>query len=299
MLNDRGGTMIVQALLHGFVVFSAVLASNPEGNEPKVFNLTIALEKFVELFQKHYKTEVSWTDIRSEREEMKKLFETKKFYIQVEGGTVKMSDPKTGHGNRSLLYANLYDNESNATQTYTVTHTTIRKEKSSLKVTDAFTLGIEVSGGVSLKKVFGLSGTVGTKYNQETSTTDSQTKLKTFAVSTGVNVPPGKTVQVEWYATTAQTNIDWTCDMTITGYFALGLKKPFQDTSVLIIPASYLALANEELEMVGPRHARFVAKGVFTKVSVPESDIYTNDVTDTLKKKTLIVSGRSRMAGEF
>uniref|UniRef100_A0A0K8REY5 Putative cytotoxin-like protein n=1 Tax=Ixodes ricinus TaxID=34613 RepID=A0A0K8REY5_IXORI len=285
MLNDRGGTMIVQALLHGFVVFSAALASNPEGNEPKVFNLTIALKKFVKLFEEHYKTQVDWTDIQSENKRMKELFETKKFYIQVEGGTVKMSDPKTGHGNRSLLYANLYDNESNATQTYTVTHTTMRKEKSSLKVTDAFTLGIEISGGVSLKKVFGLSGTVGTKYNQETSTTDSQTKLKTFAVSTGVNVPPGRTVQVEWYATTAQTNIDWTCDMTITGYFALGLKQQFQDTYVLIVPAYYLALANEELEIAGPRHARFVAKGVFTKVSVPESDIYTNDVTDTLKKK--------------
>uniref|UniRef100_A0A6B0UCK0 Putative secreted protein n=1 Tax=Ixodes ricinus TaxID=34613 RepID=A0A6B0UCK0_IXORI len=78
MLNDRFGTMIVQALLHALVVFSAALASNPEENAPKVFNLTIALEKFVQLFQKYYKTEVSWTDIQSEREEMKKLFETKK-----------------------------------------------------------------------------------------------------------------------------------------------------------------------------------------------------------------------------
>uniref|UniRef100_A0A6B0V6M1 Putative cytotoxin-like protein n=1 Tax=Ixodes ricinus TaxID=34613 RepID=A0A6B0V6M1_IXORI len=298
-MNDRSRTMIAQALLHGLVVFSASLASDPQENEPKVFNLTTALEKFVKRFQKQYKTEVNWTDIQSESEDMKNLFQTKKFYIQVEGGKVTMSDPKTAPGNRSLLYANLYDNESNATQTYTVTHTTIRKEKSSLKVSKGFTLGIETSGGVSLKEIFGLGGTFGAKYTSDNTTTDSQTKLKTFAVSTGVNVPPGKTVQVEWYATTAQTNIDWTCDMTITGYFALGLKKPFQDTSVLIIPASYLALANEELEMVGPRHARFVAKGVFTKVSVPESDIYTNDVTDTLKKKTMMVSGRSRIAGEF
>ncbi|KAM7290097.1 uncharacterized protein ISCGN_026769 [Ixodes scapularis] len=291
--------MMVQALLCGFLVFSVALASNLEEHETKVFNLTTALEKFVVLFEKQYKTKVDWTDIQSESQKMKDLFQTRKFYIQVEGGTVKMSDPKIAPGNRSLLYANLYDNESNATQAYTVTHTTIRKEKSSLKVSNGFTLGIETSGGVSLKKVFGLSGTFGTKYNSETTTTDSQTTLKTFAVSTGVNVPPGRTVQVEWYATTAQSNIYWTCDMTISGYFALGLKKPFQDTSVLIMPAYYLALANKELEIVGPRHARFVASGVFTKVSVPESDIYTNDVTDTLKKKTVIVSGRSRIAGEF
>ncbi|KAG0432632.1 hypothetical protein HPB47_020658 [Ixodes persulcatus] len=68
-------------------------------------------------------------------------------------------------------------------------------------------MGIETSGGVPLKQVFGLGGTFGTKYNSETTTTDSQTKLKTFAVSTGVNVPPGRTVQVEWYASTAQS---WT-----------------------------------------------------------------------------------------
>uniref|UniRef100_A0A6B0V8I6 Putative cytotoxin-like protein n=1 Tax=Ixodes ricinus TaxID=34613 RepID=A0A6B0V8I6_IXORI len=298
-MNDRSRTMITQALLHGLVVFSAALASNPQENEPKVFNLTTAIKKFVKLFEKHYKTQVNWTDIQSENKKMKKLFQTKKFYIQVEGGKVKMRDPKTAQGNRSLLYANLYDNESNATQTYTVTHTTMRKEKSSLKVTKAFTLGIETSGGVSLKKIFGLSGTVGTKYNHDNTTTDTQTKLKTFAVSTGVNVPPGKTVQVEWYANTAQTNIDWTCDMTITGYFAMGLKKKFQDTNVLIIPANYLAHANKELEIAGPRHARFMAKGVFKKVPVPESDIYTNDVTDTMNKKKIMVSGRSRIAGEF
>ncbi|XP_040063222.1 uncharacterized protein LOC115322957 [Ixodes scapularis] len=299
MLNDRSRTMIVQALFHCFVLFSGALASNPEGNEPKVFNLTIAMEKFVKLFEKQYKTEVNWTDIQSESEDMKNLFQTKKFYIQVEGGKVTMSDPKIAPGNRSLLYANLYDNESNATQTYTVTHTTIRKEKTSLKVSNGFTLGIETSGGVSLKEVFGLGGTFGAKYNSDKTTTDSQTKLKTFAVATGVNVPPKRTVQVEWYATPAQSDISWTCDLTISGYFAMGLKKPFQDTSVLIMPAYYLALANKELEIAGPRHARFVASGVFTKVSVPESDIYTNDVTETLKKKTVIVSGRSRIAGEF
>uniref|UniRef100_A0A6B0V8E1 Putative cytotoxin-like protein n=1 Tax=Ixodes ricinus TaxID=34613 RepID=A0A6B0V8E1_IXORI len=299
MLNDRSGTMIIQALLHCFVVFSAALASNPEGNEPKVFNLTIAIKKFVKLFEEHYKTQVDWTDIQSENKRMKELFETKKFYIQVEGGTVKMSDPKTGHGNRSLLYANLYDNESNTTQTYTVTHTTMRKEKSSLKVSKGFTLGIETSGGVSLKEIFGLGGTFGAKYTSDNTTTDSQTKLKTFAVATGVNVPSKRTVRVEWFATTAQSDIKWTCDFTLSGYFAMGLNETFQGYKVLIVPAYYLALANEELEIAGPRHARFVAKGVFTKVSVPESDIYTNDVTDTLKKKTLIVSGRSRMAGEF
>lgn len=79
----------------------------------------------------------------------------------------------------------------------------------------------------------------------------------------------------------------------------MGLKKQFQDTSVLILPAYYLAFANKELEIVGPRHTRFVASGVFTKISVPESDIYTNDVTNMVKNKTVIVSGRSRIAGEF
>ncbi|CAN8033108.1 unnamed protein product [Ixodes persulcatus] len=264
-----------------------------------VFNLTTALKKFVKLFEEQYKVKVNWTDIQSESEDMKNLFQTKKFYIQVEGGKVTMSDPETAPGNRSLLYANLYDNESNATQTYTVTHTTIRKEKSSLKVSKGFTLGIETSGGVSLKEVFGLGGTFGAKYNSDNTTTDSQTKLKTFAVATGVNVPSGRTVQVEWYATPAQSDIHWTCDLTISGYFAMGLKQDFQDTNVLILPAYYLAYANEELEIVGPRHARFVASGVFTKVFVPESDIYTNDVTDTVKNKTVIVSGRSRIAGEF
>uniref|UniRef100_A0A6B0V857 Putative cytotoxin-like protein n=1 Tax=Ixodes ricinus TaxID=34613 RepID=A0A6B0V857_IXORI len=299
MLNDRSGTMIIQALLHCFVVFSAALASNPEGNEPKVFNLTIAIKKFVKLFEEHYKTQVDWTDIQSENKRMKELFETKKFYIQVEGGTVKMSDPKTGHGNRSLLYANLYDNESNTTQTYTVTHTTMRKEKSSLKVSKGFTLGIETSGGVSLKEIFGLGGTFGAKYTSDNTTTDSQTKLKTFAVATGVNVPSKRTVRVEWFATTAQSDIKWTCDFTLSGYFAMGLNETFQGYKVLIVPAYYIALANKKLEKVGPRHMRFVARGVFKNVLVPGSDIYTNDVTDTMNKTKAVVSGRSRISGEF
>uniref|UniRef100_A0A6B0V9Q0 Putative cytotoxin-like protein n=1 Tax=Ixodes ricinus TaxID=34613 RepID=A0A6B0V9Q0_IXORI len=298
-MNDRSRTMIAQALLHGLVVFSASLASDPQENEPKVFNLTTALEKFVKLFEKQYKTEVNWTDIQSESEDMKKLFQTRKFYIQVEGGKVTMSDPKTAPGNGSLVYANLYDNESNATQTYTVTHTTIRKEKSSLKVSKGFTLGIETSGGVSLKEIFGLGGTFGAKYTSDNTTTDSQTKLKTFAVATGVNVPTKRTVRVQWFATTAKSDIDWTCAFTISGYFAMGLNETFLGTKVLMIPVHYLTLANHELKKVGPRHALFVARGVFKNVLVPGSDIYTNDVTDTMNKTKVVVSGRSRISGEF
>ncbi|KAG0416142.1 hypothetical protein HPB47_006674, partial [Ixodes persulcatus] len=219
--------------------------------EPKFFSLTTAMEKFVKVFEEQYKTKVNWTDMWSKTQEMKSLFETKKFYIQVEGGTMKMGDPQTGSGDRSLLYANLYDNESNATQTYTVTHTTMRKERSSVRVSNGFSMGVETSGGVSFKKLFGVGGTVGTKYNSDNTTTDTETKLKTFAVATGVNVPTRRTVQVEWFATMAESNISWTCDITFSGYFAMGLNETFEDTNVLIIPAHYLALANNELEIGG------------------------------------------------
>uniref|UniRef100_A0A0K8RKN0 Putative cytotoxin-like protein n=1 Tax=Ixodes ricinus TaxID=34613 RepID=A0A0K8RKN0_IXORI len=299
MLNDRSRTMIVEVLLHGFVVFSAALASNVTETKPNFFKLTDAMEKFVTVFEQQYKTKVNWTDMWSERPEMKSLFDEKKFYIKVEGGTIVMGDPKTDHGNRSLLYANLYDNESNTTQTYTVTHTTIRKERSSVRVTDGFSLGIETSGGVSLKKVFGLAATVGLKYSKDNTTTDTTTKLKTFAVATGVNVPSKRTVRVEWFATTAQSDIDWTCDFTLSGYFAMGLNETFRGYKVLVIPAYYIALANKKLEKVGPRHMRFVARGVFKNVLVPGSDIYTNDVTDTMNKTKAVVSGRSRISGEF
>uniref|UniRef100_A0A147BU10 Putative cytotoxin-like protein n=1 Tax=Ixodes ricinus TaxID=34613 RepID=A0A147BU10_IXORI len=300
MLNDRGRTMILQALLHGLVVLSVALASNAKETKPKYFRLTDAMAKFVKVFEGQYKTKVIWTDMWSETKQMKSLFEEKKFYIKVEGGTVVMGDPNTDSGNRSLLYSNLYDNESNTTQTYTVTHTTIRKERSSVRVTDGFSLGMETSGGLSIKeKLFGLAATVGLKYNSDNTSTDTATKLKTFAVATGVNVPSKRTVRVEWFATTAQSDIDWTCAFTISGYFAMGLNETFQGNKVLIIPAYYLTLANQELQKVGPRHALFVARGVFKKVLVPGSDIYTNDVTDTMNKTKMDASGRSRISGEF
>uniref|UniRef100_A0A6B0V8P0 Putative cytotoxin-like protein n=1 Tax=Ixodes ricinus TaxID=34613 RepID=A0A6B0V8P0_IXORI len=300
MLNDRSRTMILQALLHALVVLSAALASNAKETKPKYFKLTDAMKKFVKVFEKQYKTKVNWTDMWSERPEMKRLFDEKKFYIKVEGGTIVMGDPKTDNGNRSLLYANLYDNESNTTQTYTVTHTTIRKERSSVRVTDGFSLGMETSGGLSIKeKLFGMAATVGLKYNTDNTTTDTTTKLKTFAVATGVNVPTKRTVRVQWFATTAKSDIDWTCDFTISGYFAMGLNETFQGNKVLIIPAHYITLANNKLKKVGPRHTRFVAKGVFKNVLVPGSDIYTNDVTDTMNKTKTDASGRSRISGEF
>ncbi|KAM7309871.1 uncharacterized protein ISCGN_006854 [Ixodes scapularis] len=143
----------------------------------------------------------------------------------------------------------------------------------------------QVSGGVGWKEKFGLSATVGTKYAKETASTDTQTKLKTFAVATGVNVPPSRTVQVKWYAKTATTDIPWTCNVTISGYFAMGIEPALQDTQVVVLPATYLALANKELEVVGPRHVHFQMSGVYKKVTMPESEIYTNDVTDILKAK--------------
>ncbi|XP_029845436.2 uncharacterized protein LOC115328381 [Ixodes scapularis] len=298
--------MIVQTLLCGFIFFTAAFASNVEDESngegvgettTKVFDLEDALKKFVHIFQKVYNVRVKWTDMNSSSTEMKNLFKTKRFQVTVERGPIKIGEATTISKTRTLLYANLYDNEANASQTYTVTHSTSRKEKSSYTVKLGFSLGLEVSGGISFKKIFGLSGSVGLKFNREAGNTDTQTKLKTFSVGTSVTVPPNRTVQVKWYATTTQKDFIWTCDITISGYFAIGLEKPLENTYLLIIPAYYLALVNHELKVVGPRHARFEASGVFTTITVEETEIYTTDVTDTLKDKITTISGRSRIVG--
>uniref|UniRef100_A0A0K8RK52 Putative cytotoxin-like protein n=1 Tax=Ixodes ricinus TaxID=34613 RepID=A0A0K8RK52_IXORI len=289
--------MIVQTMLRGFILFTAAFISKAEEDTVKVFTLENAMKKFVDVFQEVYGVEVLWTDMKSERPEMKKLFATPKFQVKVERGPIKIGEIKTSSSTRTLLYANLYDNEANASQTYTVTHTTIRKEKSSYTVKLGFSLGTELSGGVTIEETLGVSGSFSIKTDKETAKTDTQTKLKTFAVATGVTVPPNRTVQVEWYATTAKKDFNWTCNVTISGYFAMGLRTPLENTKVVIVPAWYLALANKELEVVGPRHARFVASGVFTAITVPESDIYTSDVTGTLKDKVTMISGRSRIVG--
>ncbi|KAM7309874.1 uncharacterized protein ISCGN_006857 [Ixodes scapularis] len=208
-----------------------------------------------------------------------------RYFLNVNLDQIKLGTPIERDTIQTLLYANLYENKAKRNQTYTVTHTTVRKEKTSTTVTQGFSLGLEVSGGVGWKEKFGLSATVGTKYAKETASTDTQTKLKTFAVATGVNVPPSRTVQVKWYAKTATTDIPWTCNVTISGYFAMGIEPALQDTQVVVLPATYLALANKELEVVGPRHVHFQMSGVYKKVTMPESEIYTNDVTDILKAK--------------
>uniref|UniRef100_A0A0K8RK67 Putative cytotoxin-like protein n=1 Tax=Ixodes ricinus TaxID=34613 RepID=A0A0K8RK67_IXORI len=278
---------MAQTLLYGFVLFTAAFAEKTKEDTPNVFNLEVAMKKFVGIFEKVYKVKVKWTDMNSEREEVKNLFATKKFFLSVDMDHIKMGKPIPRDTIRTLLYANLYENKANKNQTYTVTHTTVRKEKTSATVKQGFSLGLEVSGGVGWKEKFGLSATVGTKFERETASTDTTTKLKTFAVATGVNVPPNRTVEVLWFANTATTDIPWTCDVTISGYFVMGIEPALQGTQVLVIPANYLALANKELEVVGPRRVRFQMSGVFTKITVPESDIYTNDVTDTLEGKIM------------
>ncbi|XP_040070189.1 uncharacterized protein LOC120843048 [Ixodes scapularis] len=279
--------MIAQTLLYGFLLFTAVLATKTKEDTPKVFNLDTAVKKFVKVFEEVYQVIVIWTDTTSEREELKQWVATKKFYLKVDMDHIKLGKPIPRNTIRTLLYANLYENKAKKNQTYTVTHTTIRKEKTSTTVKQGFSVGLEVSGGVGFKDKFGLSATVGTKYEKETASTDTQTKLKTFEIATGVNVFPNKTVEVLWYANTATTDIPWTCNVTISGYFAMKIDRALQDTNILILPATYLALANKELQVVGARHVHFQMSGVFTKVNVPESDIYSNDVTDTLKGKIM------------
>ncbi|XP_042145953.1 uncharacterized protein LOC121835580 [Ixodes scapularis] len=279
--------MIAQRLLYGFVVLTAAFVNKAKEDTPKVFTLETALEKFVTVFEKVYKVRVKWTDMKSEREEVKKHFDTKKFFLSVDMDHIQLGKPIPRDTIRTLLYANLYENKANKNQTYTVTHTTFRKEKTSRTLKQGFSVGFEVSGGVGFKEIFGLSTTVGTKFERETASTDTQTKLKTFAVATGVNLPPNRTVEVLWYASTATTDIPWTCNVTISGYFVMGIEPALQNTNVVILPAHYLALANKELEVVGPRHVHFQMSGVFTKVNVPESDIYTNDVTDILEGKIM------------
>uniref|UniRef100_A0A6B0U2A4 Putative cytotoxin-like protein n=1 Tax=Ixodes ricinus TaxID=34613 RepID=A0A6B0U2A4_IXORI len=70
--------MIVQTMLRGFILFTAAFVSNAEEDSVKVFTLKNAMKKFVDVFQKVYGVEVLWTDMKSERPEMKKLFATPK-----------------------------------------------------------------------------------------------------------------------------------------------------------------------------------------------------------------------------
>uniref|UniRef100_A0A147BUX1 Putative cytotoxin-like protein n=1 Tax=Ixodes ricinus TaxID=34613 RepID=A0A147BUX1_IXORI len=289
--------MIVHTLLCGFILFTAAFVSKAEDDTPKVFTLETAVNKFVRVFEQVYNVKVDWTDLNSERKEMQALFATKKFQVNVERGPIKIGETKTSSSTRTPLYANLYDNQANASQTYTVTHTTIRKEKSSYMTKLGFSIGTELSGGLTFEETLGLSGSFGIKTDRETAQTDTKTKLKMFSVAMGVTVPPNRTVQVEWYTTTSQKEFIWTCNVTISGYFAMKLTTKLDNTDLLIIPVRYLVLANKELEAVGPRHARFVASGVFTAITVPESDIYTSDVTDTLKDKITMISERSWIVG--
>ncbi|XP_042145957.1 uncharacterized protein LOC120841921 [Ixodes scapularis] len=289
--------MIVQMLLYGFILFTAAFALEVEETPPKVFNLTDALESFVKIFELAYPAKVKWTDMWSEREEMKELFPTKIFQVTVERGPITIGEPNANSSTRTLLYANLYDNEANARQTYTVTHTAIRKEKSSHTVKLGFSLGLELSGGFTFEETLGLSGSVGIKTERETAKTDTETKLKSFAVATSVTVPPNRTIQVEWYATTTQKDFVWKRIVTISGYFAMGLQNNMENTNVLILPVSYLALVNKEMTVVGGRHVQFEASGIFRTITVPESDIYTTDVTDALRDKTTTISGWSGTVG--
>ncbi|XP_042143907.1 uncharacterized protein LOC120841891 [Ixodes scapularis] len=289
--------MIVQMLLYGFILLTAAFVSRINENTPKVFNLEDALKKFVDVFRRVYKTQVKWTDLWSKRQEMKDLFATQKFQVSVQSGPITIGEPKPKEKISTLLYANLYDNEANASQTYTVTHSTSRKEKSSYTVKLGFSLGLVLSGGLTFEETLGVSGSVGIKTERETAKTDSKTTLKTFSVATGVTVPPNRTVQVEWYATTTQKDYVWRRKVTISGYFAMGLATPLKDTTVFVIPVTYLALVNPEMTVVGDRHVQFEAYGILRKITVPESDIYTTDVTGTLKDKITTISGRSRIVG--
>uniref|UniRef100_A0A0K8RLP7 Putative cytotoxin-like protein n=1 Tax=Ixodes ricinus TaxID=34613 RepID=A0A0K8RLP7_IXORI len=106
--------MIVQTLLCGFILFTGAFASNVDESTPKVFNLKDALEKFCKLFHDVYGVKVLWTDMNSNRTEMRNLFATKKFQVKVEMGPITIGEANTSSSTRTLLYANLYDNEANA-----------------------------------------------------------------------------------------------------------------------------------------------------------------------------------------
>ncbi|XP_040077406.1 uncharacterized protein LOC115331861 [Ixodes scapularis] len=279
--------MIAETLLYGFLFCTAALAKNTEEDTTEVFTLDTAVQKFVRVFQDLYRVTVRWADTTGENAELAEHFATKKFYLKADMDHIQLGKAIPRDTIRTLLYANLYENKAKKNQTYTVTHTTSRKEKTSATVKRGFSVGAELSGSFGLKEIYGVSYSVSTKYERETASTDTQTKLKTFEVATGVNVFPNKTVEVLWYANTATTDIPWTCNVTISGYFAMGIEQALQGTYILILPATYLALANKELQVVGGRHVRFQMSGVFTRVTTPESDIYTYDVTDTLKGKIM------------
>jgi len=167
-----------------------------------------------------------------------------------------------------------YDNGSTVEQNSQFERTTSTQDTFKWSITEGLTIGLETTVTAGVPNVATASEKITTTLSLSSTQETTKTTTKSWTGRQDIKVPPKKSVVVEWSIAEKEWDIDWTCDVRVTGYLAIWNEDKVDGHWLWFFPISQIFMdkPNSKFQVVGG-DVLYKAKGTFTGVAGVSSNI--------------------------
>ncbi|CAN8002410.1 unnamed protein product, partial [Ixodes hexagonus] len=247
------------------------------------FDFDKKVEEFVESKAAEHNVKVLWWDMHGEHEHLqanahkyKKHINpascTNRYKVTITAEKVKYGGVRSSIEQPSVVYTqSAHNGQPSSPQELTIKRE-IRREKTATWHTEwGFHSSFSVSVEAGIPDVAKFGSQFETSLDLKTGRTKQHSEAEIFSVNQVVNVPPMKTVKVEWIITDTQQEIPWTAKVNAHGWIAMWFEYKVNGHWLWFYPVDWLQ--DPLLTNVGGNTVQFTAQGVFTAVNAQETHL--------------------------
>ncbi|XP_029843572.2 cytotoxin-like [Ixodes scapularis] len=147
--------------------------------------------------------------------------------VEFDAGPVTYGTPKVQSLELSAVYVQTFhNNQSGVDYRASISEQIEQEDEYMWTVTSGADLTIKAKFQVTVPLVYSFSAEFSTTLKRSSGSTTVETRTTRQLIKQDVRIPPGATIQAEWYVNKAQVEVPWVSNITMKGYVAALFESP-------------------------------------------------------------------------
>uniref|UniRef100_V5I1M5 Putative salivary secreted peptide n=1 Tax=Ixodes ricinus TaxID=34613 RepID=V5I1M5_IXORI len=258
---------------HLAVALLLVLVHQHAAEELRAFDVDKKVASFVEGLSKTHKQKVMWWDIHGEHKRIKENLEKYGQYkVTVTAEALKYGEAKISSMTPNVVYTQwAHNGQPSSAQQVSVKRSTEREKSATWQTQTAFRSSFDLNATAKIPVVTNFQTQVESALDLKAARGGHHSETEAFTVREVINVPPMKSVKIEWIITDVVQEIPWTAEVIASGWIALWYENKVDNHWMWFYPVS--SLRDPLLKNIGNNRVQFTAKGVLTASNAQEGHL--------------------------
>uniref|UniRef100_A0A4D5S475 Putative salivary secreted cytotoxin n=1 Tax=Ixodes scapularis TaxID=6945 RepID=A0A4D5S475_IXOSC len=239
----------------------------------RAFDFDKKVASFVEDLSKTHKQKVMWWDIHGEHKRIQENLEKYGQYkVSVTAEAVKYGAAKIASMTPNVAYTQwAHNGQPSSAQQVSVKRRTQRVKSATWQTQTAFSSSFNLKAAAKISAVTNFQTQVQAALDLKTARGGPHSETEEFTVHEVVNVPPMKSVKIEWIIPDVVQDIPWTAEVIASGWVALWFENKVDNPWMWFYPVS--SLRDPLLRNIGNNSVQFSAKGVLPVSNAQEGHL--------------------------